>query len=148
MYVFIPVWLIVTLVALAAIFLAGYLIARVCKTPDGAPACRTASASAMQTDVHKLLRQVPSPQRPRMRAGKAGAEQFPAVNLQQVRTQAISAALRDMGLRVATPNPYPRGSQAHATWAQNYDRLASDQKALQASINKDAAHSSAALPSA
>lgn len=148
MHVFIPVWLIATLVAVAAAMLAGYLIARIYKTGAGAQASRTADTHLMDSEVRGLQRQVPSPQRPRLRAGKPGAAQYPAVNLQQVRTQAISAALRDMGQHVSTPNPYPPGSQAHATWAQNYERLAGDRKALQASMRDDAAHGGAAQPGA
>lgn len=48
----------------------------------------------------------------------------------EVRREAISAALQDFGQTKKTDNPYAMGSPAHATWAGNYERLTRDQMAI------------------
>lgn len=49
----------------------------------------------------------------------------------QVRREAVAAALKDFGGRVRTSNPYLVGSAAHATWASHYDRIMYDQFTLE-----------------
>lgn len=89
---------------------------------------RTADGGVLEADVQTLQQLVPSP-RPRVRAG--------TYNLAQVATQAVTAALRDMGAHKETSNPYPAATVEHAHWADHYKRVrasatAADREAQQA----------------
>lgn len=98
-----------------------------------APPFHTANARAMARQVRQLQRQVPdAPPRPHVRAGPArNVAPMPQGTLAQVRAQAITAALRDMGTSSSRPNPYRAGSATHTTWQEHYDRLTADHQRLQ-----------------
>lgn len=124
-------WLLIIFIAALVLALSAWALVQLLR--DDAPAIRTADARQIHRDVRKLQAQVPSAPRPRHRAGQpATAHSYPPPNLAQVRAQAINAALRDLGKRTTTPNPYRPGSPAHTTWADNYARLFSVDAALQA----------------
>lgn len=123
----IAVIIIVILALLAALYLHGRRAAA-----QAALDYRTINASTMESDVRAIRAQVPdAPSRNRLRAGPLAASHLLQGTQAQVRAQAITAALRDIGKGTSTPNPYRQGSAAHTTWAQHYERLISDQKSLQ-----------------
>ncbi len=88
---------------------------------------RTADAEQMARDVRKLRNDVPSPR-------------TTGINTQQVRATAVSAAIRDMGKKTTTPNPYQPASRAHGIWQENYDRVTRDQVQLQSEMYGDESH--------
>lgn len=49
----------------------------------------------------------------------------------QVRREAVAAALKDFGRLVRSTNPYHAGSAAHTTWASHYERVMHDQFTLE-----------------
>lgn len=55
----------------------------------------------------------------------------------EVRREAVAAALKDFGRLVRTDNPYPATSVAHATWASHYERVMHDQFSLEVARLED-----------
>lgn len=128
-------WLIAAIIIALAIALGALYFRARWREARQALDYRTIDVATMESDVRKLQRHVPDAPRPRQRAGQpAAVYSYPSPNLTQVRAQAISAALRDIGKHTSRPNPYREGSHAHSTWAEHYNRLTQDQAALQAEI--------------
>jgi hypothetical protein len=83
---------------------------------------RTADGGILERDVQALQAQVPSP-RQRVRAG--------TLNLSQVATQAVTAALRDMGRDETSANPYDSATLEHGHWEHHYKRVRGNATAAQ-----------------
>lgn len=79
------------------------------------------------------------PREPHVASLGAAAAAKPAAKLDvvrherfnQVRREAVSAALKDFGRLLRTPNPYQANSVAHAAWASHYERVMHDQFSLE-----------------
>lgn len=128
----IALWILAALVAVCALAWFGRWVCKRWDNADQALEYRTADWSAIDSDVRKICLGVPdAPPRNRTRAGPLAASHLLQGTQAQVRTQAITAALPDVGKGTSTPNPYRQGSASHTTWAQHYERLISDQKSLQ-----------------
>lgn len=94
---------------------------------------RTINASTMESHVRAIHAQVPA------------ARRSPAINVESVRARAVTAAIRDMGHKTTTLNPYQPASRAHAIWAENYARVMRDQKELHEEIAADEAAEQSAV---
>jgi len=123
-------WLLAGLSLLILGMLIGLVWAKCISAVEEVLDYRTANAGALDSDVRRIQAQVPdAPPRTHKRDGPANTR--PLTNgTTQVRAQAVNAALLDVARGTTTANPYREGSTAHATWAQHYARLISDQKLL------------------
>ena len=114
-------WLLAAFAIILVLAIAAMYIASTREAKD-ALEYRTADGGVIEADVQALQQLVPSP-RPRVRAGN--------LNLAQVATQAVTAALRDMGRGETTPNPYSTATLEYGHWQHHYKRVRGNATASQ-----------------